>query len=188
MGQAKQLCRRCSKPDMLSQPSLDGEGKVSQSKLMVLDHCQANANTRQAPSRCQLGNPPASSQCSCWDSHGRSTVGKLCNTTWLRVRVPQGLTLQLHPESIARSGKSIAMEGADTWTRGTVGEHTTDFSLCPIRLAFSLVPQQCLVFTALGNICSLHSFQWSVGKALTRNKKTREFAFKSILLTLFLSK
>lgn len=145
---------------------------------MVLDHCQANANTRQAPSRCQLGNPPASSQCSCWDSHGRSTVGKLCNTTWLRVRVPQGLTLQLHPESIARSGKSIAMEGADTWTRGTVGEHTTDFSLCPIRLAFSLVPQQCLVFTSTGKHLLLALLPMERGKSSHPKQKNTGICFQ----------
>lgn len=146
-----------------------------------------------------LGNKPdkpASSQSSCWDSDGRSSSLQCCeatlqgsaNTTWSHVRAPQGLTLPPHPEDIARSGKAIATEGAGAQTRGTAGEHAADFCLSPIRLAFSSLLSGVWCLQALGNICSLHSFQWSVGKALTRNKKTREFAFKSILLTLFLSK
>lgn len=55
---------RCSKPDLLSQPSSDREPKVLQSELMVLDQCQVNANKCQAPSKVPAWeiNLPASSQ------------------------------------------------------------------------------------------------------------------------------
>lgn len=41
--------RRCSEPDLLSQPSSDREPKVLQSELMVLDQCQVNGKHLPSP-------------------------------------------------------------------------------------------------------------------------------------------
>lgn len=90
---------------------------------------------------------------------------------------------QRHSKSTAWSAESLP------WMEQTQGAAGEQF---PVSLQYSLVflllPGGVWCLQALGNIHFLHAFQWSVGKALTRSKKTREFAFKSILLTPFLSK
>jgi len=188
---------RCSEPDLLSQPSSNREAKLLQSNLIVLDQCQENSNKCQTPSQVPAWetNPPASSQSSCWDSHRRSSSRQHCgedlwgsaNTTWSCARVPQGLMLPPHPEGIARSGKAITTEGADTQTRGTTGEHTAGICLFPIRLAFFLPPQRCLVFTGTGKHLLLALLPMERGKSSHPKQKKHGNLLSSLFFSLSFS-
>lgn len=173
---------------MLSQPSLDRVANVLQSKVIVLDQCQANTKKCQTAPQVSAWetNLPASSQFSIWDSHRRSSSLWHCgaalwgpaNTTCPHVRVLQGLTLPPQPENIARPGKAIGMEGADTQARGTVGEYTADFCLSPTRVAFSLAPQQCLVFAGTGKHLLLALLPVERGKSSHPKQKIMGICFQ----------
>lgn len=163
---------------MLSQSSLDRVANVSQSKVIVVDQCQAN---KKCQTGVRLGSKPTrfftvqylhlsqkkQQPLAPWSKHHLSSCQSI-----------PGSDTPIQPKNIARPRKAIGMEGADTQARGTVGAHPTDFCLSPMRLAFSLAPQRCLLFAGTGKHLLLALLPMERGKSSHPKQKIMGICFQ----------